>query len=214
MAEILLVRHGQASWGADDYDVLSPLGERQGPVTGRALSSIAPSRVLHGSLRRQRETAAYVAQGAGWPLAGQTDARWNELDHRAIMEFAPRPTSPSPTPEEFSSWFERAMDRWHGGEHDDEYEETWPAFRTRVLDALDDLAGDLGEDDSAVVVTSGGPISVVTSALLGGETAMYRGMINGVVNCSVTRIRRGRQGLRIASFNEHTHLTGDFLTYI
>ena len=31
MSQILLVRHGQASWGSDDYDVLSPLGEKQSP---------------------------------------------------------------------------------------------------------------------------------------------------------------------------------------
>ena len=34
MGVVLLVRHGQASFGAADYDVLSPLGERQAAATG------------------------------------------------------------------------------------------------------------------------------------------------------------------------------------
>ena len=38
MSAIHLVRHGQASFGADDYDLLSALGERQSRVLGQALA--------------------------------------------------------------------------------------------------------------------------------------------------------------------------------
>jgi broad specificity phosphatase PhoE len=214
MGEILLVRHGQASWGAADYDVLSPLGERQGPVTGQSLRSVAPTLLVHGSLRRQRETAGFVAEAAGWSTVAQADARWDELDHRAIMEFAARPEGAEPSPAEFLDWFTRGMDRWHSGDFDADYEESWPTFRERVLAALDDVAAGLDGDQTAVVVTSGGPISVIVSTLMSGETSLYRSLIHGVVNCSITRVRSGSRGLRIASFNEQTHLTGEFLTYV
>ena len=39
MSQVLLVRHGQASWGSDDYDVLSDLGERQSRMLGEALAA-------------------------------------------------------------------------------------------------------------------------------------------------------------------------------
>ncbi len=39
VSRILLVRHGQASWGADDYDQLSPLGDEQSRVLGAALAA-------------------------------------------------------------------------------------------------------------------------------------------------------------------------------
>ncbi|HCT4576619.1 TPA: histidine phosphatase family protein, partial [Pseudomonas aeruginosa] len=34
MGSIYLIRHGQASFGADDYDVLSPTGIRQAEILG------------------------------------------------------------------------------------------------------------------------------------------------------------------------------------
>jgi broad specificity phosphatase PhoE len=48
VGQVLLVRHGQASWGAADYDVLSPLGERQAVATGTFLAGVRPDAVVHG----------------------------------------------------------------------------------------------------------------------------------------------------------------------
>ena len=49
MGVILLVRHGQASWGAADYDNLSEPGQEQGAVLGSGLappgSGPAPGRL-------------------------------------------------------------------------------------------------------------------------------------------------------------------------
>ena len=59
MGLVLLVRHGQASFGADDYDVLSETGVEQSRFLGRALAAqgVAPRAVVHGAMRRQRDTA-------------------------------------------------------------------------------------------------------------------------------------------------------------
>ncbi|NWD90503.1 phosphoglycerate mutase family protein, partial [Pseudomonas sp. K5002] len=40
MGSIYLIRHGQASFGADDYDVLSPIGVQQAQVLGRHLAEL------------------------------------------------------------------------------------------------------------------------------------------------------------------------------
>ncbi|EPM78754.1 hypothetical protein A249_34210, partial [Pseudomonas syringae pv. actinidiae ICMP 18804] len=40
MGSIYLIRHGQASFGADDYDVLSPVGIRQSRVLGAHLAGL------------------------------------------------------------------------------------------------------------------------------------------------------------------------------
>ena len=87
MGIVLLVRHGQASFGADDYDVLSNAGVTQGVTLGRALaeSDNAPVRVISGSLRRQRETAENLAKAARWKVPFETDARWDELDHLKVV---------------------------------------------------------------------------------------------------------------------------------
>ncbi|MEE4145927.1 MAG: histidine phosphatase family protein, partial [Halieaceae bacterium] len=59
MATIYLFRHGQASFGSDDYDKLSPLGERQATLLGQYLraSGIVLDAAYSGDLLRQRDTA-------------------------------------------------------------------------------------------------------------------------------------------------------------
>ena len=60
MAELFMVRHGQASFGTGNYDQLSALGERQGVWLGEyfAERGIAFDRVVTGSMQRHRQTAA------------------------------------------------------------------------------------------------------------------------------------------------------------
>ena len=61
MGSIYLIRHGQASFGADDYDVLSPLGVLQAQIAGRHLADLGLhfDRCLSGDLSRQQDTARH-----------------------------------------------------------------------------------------------------------------------------------------------------------
>lgn len=213
MGLILLVRHGQASWGAADYDVLSSLGEQQAGILGKALADLAPDVVVHGSLKRQRRTAELAAEAAGWGAALVEDDDWNEIDHLAVPGLEPEPAGGEPDSEQFDRWFAAATERWTGGEHDADYPESFAAFGNRVRAALERAA----EAGTAVVFSSGGPISVSAAALLGGEAdatrLAYSRFAPVIMNSSVTRIVSGRRGLTLISFNEHSHLDGDSLTY-
>ena len=209
MGQILLVRHGQASWGAADYDVLSDLGEEQAAVVGAALADVRPDVVICGSMLRQRRTAELAAAAAGWTADLSEDARWNEMDHLAVLAAQPADFEGEPDRRQFQTWFEAATERWTSSEFDHEYDEPYPAFRARVMAALADLA-DVG---TAVVVTSGGPISVVTAELLDAGLATYRRLTAVVVNASVTTVVSGSRGLTLVGFNEHRHLAGRLLTY-
>ena len=207
MGQVLLVRHGQASWGAADYDVLSPLGERQATATGAFLAGVRPDAVVHGLMQRQRRTAELMAEAAGWSLAPSVDERWDEMDHLAVLDAQPRDFDGEPDAHQFQAWFEKATVRWLSGAHDGEYAESWSEFHDRVLAGLDALG-----DGITVVVTSGGPISVVVAHLLESPAA-YRRIAPVVVNASVTKVVVGRRGHTLVSFNEHGHLPGDLLTY-
>jgi broad specificity phosphatase PhoE len=213
MGQILLVRHGQASWGAADYDVLSPLGEQQAEVVGqalaRALGDTEPDLLLHGTMQRQERTAELAAKAAGWSIQAGVDERWNEMDHLAVLAAQPRDFDGEPDRVQFQAWFEAATTRWASGAHDAEYAEPFPTFRARVRDGLEALA----ECGTAVVVTSGGPISAVTADLLAADVATYHRLTPVVVNASVTRVVSGRRGLTLVSFNEHAHLPAELLTY-
>jgi len=87
MAELVLVRHGQASFGADDYDKLSELGWRQSRWLGEyfAERGAAFDCVVLGSLRRHAQTLAGIAEGMGRALDGEEDARLNEYDSHTIL---------------------------------------------------------------------------------------------------------------------------------
>ena len=213
MGQILLVRHGQASWGAADYDVLSPLGEQQsevlGPALARVLEGAEPDLLLHGTMQRQQRTAELAAKAAGWSITATVDERWNEMDHLAVLAAQQRDFDGEPDRAQFQAWFEAATQRWASGDHDDDYNESFPAFRTRVRDGLESLI-DVG---NTVVVTSGGPISAVTADLLVAGAPTYHRLTPVVVNSSVTRVVSGRRGLTLVSFNEHAHLPAELLTY-
>ena len=103
MGQLLLVRHGQASWDGDDYDVLSPLGWEQSRMLGQAFAgrALVPELVVQGGMRRHRETATGVSEAAGWDVATPVnDPGWNELDHVGVLaaQRTPAFAGPEPTP--------------------------------------------------------------------------------------------------------------------
>ncbi len=219
MGQVLLVRHGQASWGADDYDVLSETGWEQSRLLGAALRGrgVEASLVVHGTMRRHRETA----EATGMADGASVDAGWDEFDHLGMLGAVPAPyEGREPTRAEFQAWFEKATNRWTGGEHDADYDEPFAAFGDRVTAALRRTAEQAG-GGTAVVFTSGGPMSWATATLLGadldreGRALLWRRLNPVCVNSGVTRVVSGRRGLTLVSFNEHTHLdpTPDLLTY-
>lgn len=208
MGQVLVVRHGQASWGAADYDVLSATGEEQARLLGERLAGLAPDVVVHGSLRRQRGTARILAEAAGWSAALQEDPRWDELDQFA--QFASIEAMPDDADAAaFQRWYEAAMGRWSSGDHDDDYTESYAAFHDRAAAALEAVAS----EGTVVAVSSGGPISALVTRLLDGGPATYARLLPTTVNTGVTRIVSGRRGLTLVSYNEHAHLAGELVTY-
>ena len=139
MGQLLLVRHGQASWDSDDYDVLSPIGWEQSRLLGKALAArgIVPDAVVMGGMRRHRETAEACLGELGSALVPEVDPGWDEFDHVTMLGSHPAPfEGRKPTKAEFQEWFEAATDRWTGGDHDEEYAESFTAFTSRVGSAL------------------------------------------------------------------------------
>ena len=112
MGTLYLVRHGQASFGEDDYDRLSPLGHRQAERLGQYLrprferEGVQIDTVLIGSLRRHRETWEGIAQGAGWSHSPQVWPGLNEYDSQALIEaIHPEPLAKPDTPELYRHHF-------------------------------------------------------------------------------------------------------------
>jgi broad specificity phosphatase PhoE len=219
MGVLLLVRHGQASFGADDYDVLSETGWQQARLLGRWLGDrgLKPDLVVRGSMRRHRETAEAMIEGAGWSLEPGVDARWDEFDHLGVVS-AHGESVEGLDRREFQLLFERATARWAAGESND-YPETYAEFLGRIDRATDDAVAEAGSGRTVVAVSSGGPIGAVCARLsdpaadLAGRARMWARFNAVTVNSSVSRILAGSTGARLLTFNEHPHLEGETLTY-
>ncbi|RZA20967.1 MAG: histidine phosphatase family protein [Lysobacteraceae bacterium] len=223
MSAIYLVRHGQASFGAADYDLLSERGERQASVLGNALADAQPriGLVVSGDMQRHRQTAQACLRAMGREPQWRSDPGWNEFDHvRLIAALRPDCTDPEqlraeliaqPDPRRaFQALFEQAVARWAGGTHDGDYAETWHAFRTRCRAALQALLDALPKGSDALVFTSGGPIAALAQELLHVPDSDGFRLNWGLVNCGVTKLVRGREGVRLSTLNGHAHFEGEY----
>ncbi|MBC9732508.1 histidine phosphatase family protein [Nocardioides marmotae] len=222
MGVLILVRHGQASFGAEDYDVLSATGHEQARLLGAHLArhGVKPDVVVRGDMRRHRETAEGMLEGGGWSADVEVDAGWDEFDHLGVVAAHPDLVTGTEDRRAFQRAFEEATARWSaGGDDDVAYPEPWPGFLARVRGSLERSCAQAGPGGTVVVVTSGGPIAVAAAALVDPDgddatTARLWSRFNTVVvNSSYSRVVVGSTGARLLTFNEHAHLEGDVLTY-
>lgn len=208
MPLVCLVRHGQASFEAPDYDVLSDLGREQATAVGRELArrGLRAPHVVSGTLARQRDTAQLLAHAAGFAEPLSQDPRWNEYDHRALLSHHPEPPSDSRAAQEL---LDRALRAWIEGTAAGAGPGDWSAFANGAAAALAELSTALGRGRDAVVVTSGGVLAALCGALLSlppdGVVAFNR----VTVNASVTTLAVGGSGASLLTFNDHAHFMGD-----
>ena len=216
MSVVYLVRHGQASFGTDDYDRLSELGKDQSRITGEHLAAqqVAPVRLIHGEMLRQRQTAEGIQAGLGSALDPQIDTGWNEYQAweltDALDDTDPRAQQDSKI---FQAELERGAARWASGEHDEDYSESFDQFTTRVDRALDDACANLKSGETTVIVSSAGAIAWTAARLLGGGFDQWMAFNRVTVNTGITRIITGRSGTSLTSFNEHGHQSPERVTY-
>ena len=212
MGSIHLVRHGQASFGADDYDQLSERGFEQASALGISweASGWFPTAAVAGGLKRHAQTAIAVIDACGEGDGYDVDDGWDEYDHLALAQ-AEDPLVMGGDNKQFQATLNVALERWMSGEPG--AGETFAQFSERVLGALDRAVAQAGAGQRVVVFTSGGVISLVVSHLLAGDASLFRRLNDVVVNAGVTTIISGSTGPRLLAFNEHVHLPRDLVTY-
>jgi broad specificity phosphatase PhoE len=221
MGVVYLVRHGQASFGAADYDQLSETGVAQARVLGEALRGRLPrvDAVITGTLARHRQTADACLAALGVEAGPRRLAGFNEFDHDVlIVRYAPRyadrtllvrDMAGTPDPRRaFQELFTQAVARWVGSRHDGEYTESWSAFRERCLRALDELIQELGASRTALVFTSGGPITAICQELLRIPDEHAFRLNWALANCGITKVVYGERGRFLSTLNEHGHFEG------
>lgn len=220
MGAIHLVRHGQASFGSDDYDKLSAPGVRQSAALGESWEAggVVFSSAIAGGMKRHAETAiaAIDASGLGEEdadpgLSGyDVDPGWNEYDHIGIAT-AHDANALHLDSKTFQVLLNRALDAWRAGEG--EFTEPYTVFRERVMGSFETAVQHAGPGQQVAVFSSGGPIAMVTSHLLVGDDSLFQRLNDVIINASVTTVIVGSTGPRVLAFNEHTHLPRDLVTF-
>jgi broad specificity phosphatase PhoE len=220
VAAIYLLRHGQASFGTADYDVLSPVGELQAKALGDELRrrEVRVRAVWSGTLRRQLDTAAACLPAAGVELEVREDPRWNEYDHLGLV-----PEGQAADPEDlvasarhFQAQLDAALSRWLAGDDTVGTSGTWSQFSGGALEAAAEVFADLPKGGTALVFTSAGLISAICARLLHLPPEGYLALNRTMANASITKLVSGRSGVSLLSYNEHGHFEGEnreLLTY-
>lgn len=224
VGSIYLIRHGQASFGADDYDVLSPTGYRQAEVLGAHLAELDLrfDRCISGSLFRQRHTAeTVIAQLEAAGLTGpvlETDAAFNEFDAEAVIR-ALLPAMLPHEPEaldimrnathnrvEFQRLFALIIDRWLDGQYDTPALQSWLAFVAQVQSGLDRILDSASPNERIAVFTSAGTITALLHLITRMPARQAFELNWQIVNTSLNQLKfRGRE-VSLASFNSYAHL--------
>lgn len=211
MGTIHLIRHGQASWGSDDYDQLSALGTDQATALGTSweASGWAPTDAVAGGMKRHAQTAISVIDACGGD-GYDVDAGWDEYDHLALAR-AHDSSAMGSDSKAFQRTLNVAITGWMAG--DDGPGESYAAFRSRVMASFDDVVAQAGSGRQIAVFTSGGPIALVASHLLTGDDSLFQRVNDVVINASVTTVIVGATGPRLLAFNETGHLPRDMVTF-
>ena len=225
MGTLYLVRHGQASFGEDDYDRLSPLGHRQAQRLGEYLrqrfarEGVQIDTVLMGSLTRHRETWEGIAQGAGWSHEPQVWPGLNEYDSHALLEaIHPEPLAKPDTPELYRHHFRLlrdALKAWMDGRIAPKSMPVYSDFVAGIEQALDHVRQHCA--GNALIVSSGGPISTAVGRVLGTPAETTIELNLRIRNTALTEFAFNPKRHMLVTYNTLPHLDSaehkDWVTY-
>ncbi|MEO8249358.1 MAG: histidine phosphatase family protein [Burkholderiales bacterium] len=213
MGTLYLVRHGQASLGAADYDNLSDLGRRQAKRLGEyfAARDVGFEAVLTGSLKRHAQTWAGIAEGAGFPHNVLEWPGLNEYDSQAVIEaIHPGPLAKPDTPELYRQHFRllrEGLRAWMDGSAAPTRMPSYRDFVHGVTSALDHVRKE--HSGNVLMVSSGGPISTAVGHVLGTSAETTIELNLRIRNSALTEFVFNPKRHMLLSFNHLPHLDGE-----
>lgn len=221
MGNLYLVRHGQASFGAADYDNLSDLGHKQSVRLGEYFASkgLTFDAVLTGTLKRHAQTWAGIAEGAKYNMTPLLWPGLNEYDSDAVIKtIHPTPLEKPDSPEMYRSHFRLlrdALTQWMNGVVSPHGMPSYADFVTGITSALDHVRQN--HEGNVLIVSSGGPISTAVGHLLGTTPETTIELNFRIRNSSVTEFAFTPKRHMLVTYNTLPHLDAkeleDWVTY-
>jgi broad specificity phosphatase PhoE len=221
MGSLYLVRHGQASFGADNYDQLSALGERQAQRLGEYLAGHQHrfEASYTGTLQRQIQTHAGIAQGLGQPLVAQALPSLNEYDSLALIEaIHPEPLARPDTPELYRHHFRllrQALQAWIAGQIAPRGMPSFEQWSAGIRAALDHVRQN--HQGAVLLVSSGGPIATAVGQIIDASPTSWIELNLRIRNASITQFEFNPKRHSLLTYNTLPHLDGpayeDWISY-
>jgi len=223
MAELYLVRHGQASFGAENYDELSSAGVAQSRWLGEyyAQRGLRFDHVVTGTMHRHAQTAdALLTALGGEPVEIVQDADLNEYDFRALFSALGESDAAASLLAEgsmkrFYQGLKQVLHLWSEDKLPGRVPETWVQFQARVERAR--LAIQRRGGRRVLVVSSGGPIAAFSQQILQASAAAAISLNMQIRNSSVSQYVFNDSTMSLVTFNILPHLEQperrEFVTY-
>ena len=211
MAEIILVRHGQASFGANNYDQLSELGYQQSRWLGEHWSALGNSMeaIVIGGMERHRQTAESVLAGLGNSQLLKVHDGLNEYNFQGLLErlqtgFPDEWQNTGNTRRDYFNNIKKSLERWIDGSIASDGIDTWQSFHDRILAGFNFASEQQGK--RVLVVSSGGPIAVILGHVLGLDSRRTVELTLQIKNTSTSSLLYNRMSYAIDSINDVSHL--------
>lgn len=230
MSELILIRHGQASFFSDDYDRLSATGELQAKCLGEywLTRGVRFDEIYSGPLLRQIRTAEIVGEtyqraGQPWP-ALQILPELAEYDGDGIVrELLPLLAEQNPEIQKliaanraaveqqdkyktFHRMLSAAAEAWLAGKVSSPRVESWRSFHQRVSRGWQTITHGSTGGRRVAAFTSGGPVSIAVQLAMQAPEALALALNWRLRNCSLTEIIFSRGRFTLDHFNGIPHL--------
>jgi len=221
MKTIYLVRHGQASFGSQNYDQLSSNGRQQARYLAHhwQKQDFLPELNFSGQLKRQIETATIVS---GLPSAKiEQLAGFNEYPFHQLFEVYGKNTSTNwrnVSKQEFQTTllklFEQDIDKLLL----DAGLQSWQSFGERCYQTLIRLISQHAERSSLAIYSSAGAIAAIVQHVLSLNYSDTAHRAFSLYNSSVTTLTIEKGVIALGQFNQTEHLgsnlASDLYTYL
>jgi broad specificity phosphatase PhoE len=239
MSTLLMVRHGQASFGEIDYDRLSDMGVAQSVLLGEYWLRRGQSfdALFTGAQKRQIDTltalrGVYRKAGRDLPEPVVNEA-FNEYDASGMLaNFLPILLDEKPDLVEtvnaalntegdttirrkaFQDILAIVMNRWIAGEIDPKSVESWARFTRRVVQGVEEIMAAFPAGKTVAVFTSGGPISAVMQYALETSDRIALSLGWAVKNASINEFKYTGDLFSLTGFNMTPHFDEEmYVTY-
>jgi broad specificity phosphatase PhoE len=223
LALITIVRHGQAMFGAAEYDRLSPLGIEQSRCAGRYLAdrvgkfdlALVGPRVRHAGTFEEMTRSGLASIDVKIEPAVDEFANGDAIFRSAVQRRKEGGELWPTEPRSQARLYSDEIRRWWVGEAVGETAgESAEGFDARTGAWLEGMRSAHQERDKILVVTSAGLIASIVCHALGASRSHAFDVMMSIRNGSITTLSAKKARLKLHSFNETAHLEKALVTGI